>query len=231
MYKIYVLKDNKNIIKYVGITKNSLKTRLNGHISRSNRGVEFTHKSNWIKSLLKENIKPIIEELESVDTEVEALNREIFWIKYFKDLGVKLTNTTDGGNASNMNDYIKHKLSLIKKEGYRNGFINPMKGKKRPDLSLRNLTNHPTKNKEVRDKISKTLKEKYSTKEVKDRFRLLQKKRREVIQKTLNGDFVKKWESLSQIENELKYDRSTITRVCNGKGRTAYGYKWEYVKK
>ena len=41
----------------------------------------------------------------------------------------------------------------------------------------------------------------------------------------------KKWDSLSQIESELKFDRSTITKICNGKGRTAYGYKWEYVEK
>lgn len=231
MYKIYVLKDDKNHIKYVGITKNSLKTRLNGHISKSKRNVEFTHKTNWIKSLLNENVKPTIEEIESVDTEIEALNREIFWIKHFKELGCNLTNTTEGGDASNMNEYIKQKLSSTQKNNYKNGLINPMKGKKRPDLLLRNLTNHPTKDKNVRDKISKTLKEKFSTKEIKDRFRLLQKKRKEVIQKTLNGDFVRKWDSLSQIESELKFDRSTITRICNGKGKTAYGYKWEYVEK
>jgi hypothetical protein len=52
-----------------------------------------------------------------------------------------------------------------------------------------------------------------------------------VLQKKLNNEIVKKWDSLSQIYSELNYDRSTITKVCKGKSKTAYGYKWEYVKK
>jgi hypothetical protein len=181
--------------------------------------------------LLNENKKPIIEKIECVETEKEALEKEIFWIRFFKEKGCKLTNITNGGDASNMNDYIRNKLSLIQKENYKNGFINPMKGKKRPDLLIRNLTNHPTKDKKVRDKISSSLKERYSNKEIRQLARLSQKTRKEVLQKTLNNEIVKKWDSLSQIYSELNYDRSTITKVCKGKSKTAYGYKWEYVKK
>lgn len=50
------------------------------------------------------------------------------------------------------------------------------------------------------------------------------------IQMSLNGDFIKEWESLTSIKKELGYDMSLISRVCIGKGNTAYGYKWAYKK-
>lgn len=50
-----------------------------------------------------------------------------------------------------------------------------------------------------------------------------------INQLTLDGDFVKVWDSSMQIGRETGYYASTIIKVCKGKQRSAYGYKWEYA--
>ena len=51
-----------------------------------------------------------------------------------------------------------------------------------------------------------------------------------VVQKDLQGNFIKKYESMGQASKEINGDISAIIRVCKGKQKTCYGYKWEYVK-
>lgn len=85
-----------NEVRYVGRTiQKNPKWRYNQHIiqAKNNRKKDYCH--CWIKSLL--NIKKlpvfnIIEEATSVD-------RESFWINYYSELGVKLTNITVGGEV------------------------------------------------------------------------------------------------------------------------------------
>mgnify|MGYP003590577521 CR=1 FL=1 len=61
MVKIYKLYDPRfpDDVKYVGKTKKSLNERLSAHLS--NYFLESkTHKNNWVKSLLCDDIKPLI---------------------------------------------------------------------------------------------------------------------------------------------------------------------------
>lgn len=48
------------------------------------------------------------------------------------------------------------------------------------------------------------------------------------IQKTLDGQVVKVWESTAQIRRELKLSDKHIQNVCRGEGKSAYGFLWEY---
>ncbi len=99
MFKIYILKDPRYFQpKYVGQTSN-LKIRYMNHLTPSSLK-SITHKTNWIKSLLKENIKPEIDVIEEVLTHQEAKEREIYWIAYLKNIGYKLTNGTNGGEGT-----------------------------------------------------------------------------------------------------------------------------------
>lgn len=52
---------------------------------------------------------------------------------------------------------------------------------------------------------------------------------RQVIQKTLLGEFVKEWDCVSYIERDLGFNRPNICKCCRGKIPTAYGFKWEYA--
>lgn len=51
-----------------------------------------------------------------------------------------------------------------------------------------------------------------------------------VIQYSLNGTVVKDdWPSIGEIIRQNKtYDSGTISKCCNGKQKTAYGYKWGF---
>lgn len=44
-----------------------------------------------------------------------------------------------------------------------------------------------------------------------------------------NGKSIRIWDSFYQIERELGYARQPITKVCKGRQRYAYGFKWQYV--
>ena len=44
-----------------------------------------------------------------------------------------------------------------------------------------------------------------------------------------DGNLIRVWDSIHQINRELGYARQPITKVCKGRQRDAYGYIWRYV--
>lgn len=66
--KIYVLFDPRKPeeIRYVGKTVQQLKRRLSTHICDARNKRYKHHNCNWIQSLLKEGVEPIIEEIDSI---------------------------------------------------------------------------------------------------------------------------------------------------------------------
>ena len=94
---IYVLIDPRdNNIRYVGKTVNP-KKRLENHLVPS-RLRTISHKNSWIKDLLKNNLKPKMVLLETIEIGCNWEERELYWISYFKQNSEKdLTNYTDGG--------------------------------------------------------------------------------------------------------------------------------------
>ena len=51
-----------------------------------------------------------------------------------------------------------------------------------------------------------------------------------VIQRDLEGNFVKEWSSLQEASDVLNIKYQSISATCRGKHKTAGGFKWEYVK-
>ena len=49
-----------------------------------------------------------------------------------------------------------------------------------------------------------------------------------VIQYNLDGNFIKEWKSLADIHRELGFKKSSISKCCLGKQKTAYGFIWKY---
>ena len=91
---IYVLIDPFiKQVRYVGKTINP-KSRLFGHYSTKDK----TYRSNWIASLRKRRERPIMEIVEETDEE-HWEEREKYWIKYYRELGCKLVNATEGGEG------------------------------------------------------------------------------------------------------------------------------------
>ena len=54
------------------------------------------------------------------------------------------------------------------------------------------------------------------------------KKSKPVLQFTLDGIFVKEYPSAHQVERELGFYQGNIVNCCNGKRKTAHGFKWKY---
>lgn len=52
-----------------------------------------------------------------------------------------------------------------------------------------------------------------------------------IDQYDLDGIFIKRWDSATEINRQTGYLKSNILRCCHGKTRTAYGYKWLIVCK
>lgn len=54
---------------------------------------------------------------------------------------------------------------------------------------------------------------------------------RKIYQYSFNGDFIKEWDSVYELEKELGYKESTIRNACNNNEHcSAYGYQWSYEK-
>jgi hypothetical protein len=52
---------------------------------------------------------------------------------------------------------------------------------------------------------------------------------KKIVQIDLNGNFIKQWYCIMDIERELGYNNKNICACCRKKRPTAYGYKWEYL--
>ena len=55
---------------------------------------------------------------------------------------------------------------------------------------------------------------------------------RKVYQYSLSGEFIKEWNSVYEIQEELGFNENTIRDVCNNNKEhlSAYGYQWSYQK-
>jgi len=85
-----------NILKYIGKSKDPIE-RFRKHLSK-NSLVDITKKNNWLVSLLRENLIPIMEIIDEVpENEIDYCEK--FYIELFKSYGLDLLNGTEGGDG------------------------------------------------------------------------------------------------------------------------------------
>ena len=134
---IYTLSDPiTNQVRYVG-KANNVSQRYKAHLNRARK--HQTHKWNWIQSLKKKGLKPIIDVIDIVDIE-DWIFWETYWISQMKQWGFNLVNYTDGGDGctfANQTSFKKgHKNSLGRKHTKESkkkiGDNNWLKGKPSP---------------------------------------------------------------------------------------------------
>ncbi|MGH8525523.1 MAG: NUMOD3 domain-containing DNA-binding protein, partial [Gammaproteobacteria bacterium] len=82
-------------IRYVGKTVGKLGARLSGHLLDK----EVNHRTRWVRILLNEGLRPEIITLEIVPPSQDWIQVEQRWIRYYRDGGARLTNTTNGGEG------------------------------------------------------------------------------------------------------------------------------------
>lgn len=85
--------------RYIGRTSYSTARRLSDHWSQAKRG-RNTHLYKWMRNSLSNKEKIIIVVIEDNLSFNESSSREVYWIKHYRMLGYKLTNSTDGGEGA-----------------------------------------------------------------------------------------------------------------------------------
>jgi group I intron endonuclease len=113
-------------VRYIGKTKN-IKRRYYEHINKKHN----SYKSNWIQSLLKKDLKPIIDIIEICNKD-NWEEREKYWITQFDNL----TNLTKGGENYEATEELRKKFSLLN-----SGVNNPNYGKKASKETRQKLSN------------------------------------------------------------------------------------------
>lgn len=95
---IYVLKcPESGAVRYVGKCIN-LKARFRQHTSESRIGLVKSHKCDWIRSLQKRGLSPVMEVDSLVSAGQDWKSVEVQRVAHYKALGCDLTNATDGGD-------------------------------------------------------------------------------------------------------------------------------------
>jgi hypothetical protein len=252
MVIIYALSDESGEIRYVGKTKQYLKQRLYSHIKECYSGRK-SHKISWIKSLLKNEKRPIISTLDTVE-EDNWEYWEKYWIEKLRNEGCNLTNLTEGGQGGNgyshteeskqrmseskrgvkLSDEHKKKISEKLKEKY----LETPGYNKRPktfidkdllyELYIVENLSIPKISEKLNcseTKVFRSLKEWGIEKDKSEWMKQLATGQKVVLQYDLVGNLVGQWESAVEVQKELSLD---VSGCCVGRQKTCGGFIWRY---
>ena len=94
---IYALVDPRTqIVRYIGKSDRP-KRRLSSHLSKQGLA-DKTYRAYWLRSLVSSGFKPEMICLQAVSLK-DWEGAEKYWIHYYKEQGVRLTNSKDGGDG------------------------------------------------------------------------------------------------------------------------------------
>ena len=134
---IYILIDPENQqVRYVG-KANNISERYKAHLNRARK--HQIHKLNWINSLRKKGLKPIIEVIDIVPIN-DWVFWETYWIAQFKAWGFKLINYTNGGDGATFGNQTSFKKGNIP---WNNGKSFSQETKDKISASLLGVKNKP----------------------------------------------------------------------------------------
>lgn len=185
-------------IRYVGKTSEKLNYRLNKHTTISELKKK-NKRTNWIKSLKKIKLNPIIKELDIAFSHEESIFLEIYWISQFKNWGFNLVNATNGGEGS-IN--FKHSNESKKK------------------MSENSIKNWNTIWKDKRKPQIKRMSKEQQYKLLKDKYSIA------ILQYDLQGKFIKEWKSVKEAAEYYNVWENSIWPVIKNKRISSCGYIW-----
>lgn len=179
------------------------------YIGKTKNSRETNHKITFGKQITYS----IIDEVNSLNKE-DYIPLERFWINYFKLLGFTVLNKNEGGAGV---EYCKEETKL-KMSKTRKG--RTMSSEWKLNMSKARM-GRP-------NPFSKSHLQNF-----------LKSKSKPVIQKNMNGDIIKEFNSISEAARYIcdfyknKYPlyniMGGISMCCNGKTKTGYKFKWEFV--
>lgn len=223
-----------NDIRYIGRTKNKLSYRLSNHINTS-KSNHNTYKINWIKSLLKQGLKPTINLIKEIDcTWEESHIIETYIIKEYFEKGYKLVNLVDRGSG---NYGIKYKQKRSTKPilqysldgDFIKEYSSISEAAKELNTSLKLISKGLRGNKTAQGYMWKyKISNNYLLKIIAFEDIPNIHRRKSVFQLDLNDNIIKEWVSIAKITKELGINQSDISVCCKYNHKTSYGSKWKW---
>lgn len=199
IHYIYTLiNPRNNQVFYVGMSKNP-KRRLNGHITASKLDKYKRHK--YIKSLLTIGIRPVIKIIDCIDGDGwKELER--FYIDYYKAIGYELVNVAPGGGSYPNWSGKKHTEETKHKISEGNKGKPKQKGKRGKQ-----------KNPQTTSRWDKGL---------------IGRNGKSVYQYSLDGKYLKKYNSTNDAGIKNNISQSTVVRCCNKEIYRAKNFIFSY---
>jgi hypothetical protein len=229
--KIYKLIDPiTREIRYVGETsEKELIGRIISHIAGLKRKKVFTSKTDWLIDLLSKGYCPLIELIEEVDESVYR-EREKYWIQYYSSLGANLFNI-----VHNEHNEDNSKLTQLRKDNksikiYQYDFEGHYIGEWNSIIEAANYYDLDSGNISVSAKGSKRMTgnfqwKYYRTDKIDSYIR--PKFQKKVYKYDLEGNFLEEFEAVNIV---LVGKTKLISKCCNGKLKTVYGFRYSFEK-
>ena len=252
---IYTLTDPiTNKIRYVGKT-NNLKARYKEHMN-SGHGVG-THKRNWIDSLKKQGLKPIMEVIDEVSID-EWQFWEHWWYLNLISWGFDMVNHTSGGDGLTFGNDTSFKkgqgakaIKAFDKSGNLigeydsitqasiqtgiddSGISKALKGTQKTAGKLAWFLQEEEVNIDI-------INERFSKKKVINTGQFdkgsipwnigkkYSRKGKTVLQYDLEGNFISEYSSCHEAALAVNGSEDSISACCRGINKTSKNFKWKY---
>lgn len=237
-YKIYILRlKSDETPRYVGITSGNLNTRLVKHLHDIKRDLcKNLHKKNWLSKYRDEII---IEQIDSANSVNELKEKEVFYIKKYRENGIALLNATDGGDGTygfrHSNETIEKIREFMSTRNHTEETKMKMRGRVPHNKGVK--TGKPSWNRGI--PCSEFVKEKQRMKKIgkKDtletRVRKSMSSKSYLRKKSIECLIDNKWVEFSSATDasiQLGLNRVKIIDVCKGRRNHTGGYKFRYKK-
>lgn len=223
---------DKNQPFYIGIGSSAYYNRAKRKKGRNKIWQRISNKTDYRVEILYDNL-----------SWEEACQKEKELIAKYGRLNNKtgiLANLTDGGEG-NVGAILSPKHREAVGEANKRRVFTP---EQRAIMAER--MRERMKDLSFREKISKGVKNSSKVKEVarlncikrkgfkmsdEAKRKISDSKKKPIIQKDINGVFIRVWDSMHGPEISLGLNQANIWRCCRGLSKTAYGFKWEYYNR
>lgn len=214
---IYALIDPRdNEVRYIGKTINP-KKRLSEHLADSKR--EYNYKAMWIKSLLKENLNPLIEFLKICPLS-DFVKYETEYIKLYKNYKLTNSDETGQGNIGRKRDIIDKMLKPKSKTVYQydiNGnFIKEFKSVREASRLLNIYHSHISRCCNGYYRHTNGFIFRYEKSDNIEAVSNPNAVRKSVIEVDQFGNIINEWSSIMECSRDTGIDGGGISRTCNG---------------
>jgi len=210
---VYILIDKTNNLSYVGQTIRTFKDRWTDHLT-GKQDIDIA-----IKDHKPENFDFIFEE--NIPEEFLDLI-EISMIQSCDSFGINGYNRTTGGSShKHISEDSKKKMSESKK-----GENHPMWGKHQSLQTIKKRSNAMKGNKNGIGNKGKIRKKRAFRNLTQEHIEKISKS---ILQFTKDGHFIREWKSGTQVQKELRINKTHIGSVCKDKRKSAGGFIWKYA--